>query len=171
MKYVWEQTDNNNILKENHKTKQRVQRALCAFTYSCLDLESKDYHLYRKGMNIIQNLKEKVMILKPDKGQVIMLVKKNDYIGNIKCLFSNKPKFQVLDKDPSLQCLNTVHNYLNTLFNHGEIANEENKHMRPKFAQIGRAHGLLKTHKKFYILPPFQPIVDTTNTPYYDIKS
>ena len=41
--------------------------------------------------------------------------------------------------------------------------------MRPKFAQIGRAHGLLKTHKKFEVLPPFRPIVDTTNTPYYGI--
>ena len=41
--------------------------------------------------------------------------------------------------------------------------------MRPKFAQIGRAHGLPKTHKRFEDLPPFRPIVDTTNTPYYSI--
>ena len=41
--------------------------------------------------------------------------------------------------------------------------------MHPRFAQIGRAHGLPKTHKKFEDLPPFRPIVDTTNTPYYDI--
>ena len=41
--------------------------------------------------------------------------------------------------------------------------------MRSKFAQIGRRHGLPKTHKKFEDLPPFQPIVDTSNTPYYGI--
>ena len=41
--------------------------------------------------------------------------------------------------------------------------------MRPKFAQIDRAHGLPKTHKKFEDLPPFRPIVNTTNTPHYGI--
>ena len=30
-------------------------------------------------MNVIQNLREKVMILKPDKGQGIVLVNKDDY--------------------------------------------------------------------------------------------
>ena len=63
-------------------------------------------------------------------------------------LICDETKFQVLDKDPTLQSLNTVQNYLNTLFNRGEISNNEKKSMHPKFAQIGRAHGLPKTHKK-----------------------
>ena len=83
MEYVWEQIDNNNILKENHMTKQRVKTALSAFTYNYLDLEPKDYHLDRKRMNVIQNLREKVMILKPDKYQGNVLVNKDDYIRNI----------------------------------------------------------------------------------------
>ena len=165
MKYVWEQIENKNILKKNHMTKQRVQTALRAFTYNYLDSETKDYHLYRKRMNIIQNLREKVMVLKPDKGQGIVLVNKDDYIRNIECLFSDETKFQVLDKDPALQSLNTVRNSLNTLLNRGEISNDEKKSVRPKFAQIGRSHGLPKTHKKFEDLPPFRSIVHTTNTP------
>ena len=106
MEYVWVEIDNNNILKENHTTKERVQTVLRAFTYNYLDLETKDYHLDRKRMNIIQNLREKVMIIKPDKGKGIALVSKNDYIRNTECLFSDKTKFQVLHKDPSLQSLN-----------------------------------------------------------------
>ena len=39
--------------------------------------------------------------------------------------------------------------------------------MRPKFAHIGRAHGLSKTHKTFTNVPPFCPIIDTSNTPHY----
>ena len=42
--------------------------------------------------------------------------------------------------------------------------------MRPKFAQIARAHGLPKTHKPFEYLPKFRPIINTTNTPYYGIS-
>ena len=146
-----------------------MQTALRAFTYNYLDLASKDYHLERKRMNVIQNLREKVMILKPDKYQGIALVIKDDYIRNIECLFSDKTKFQVLDKDPTLQSFNTVQNYSNTLFNRGKISNNEKKSMRPKFVQIGKAHGLPKTHKNFEVLPPFRSIVDTTNTPYYGI--
>ena len=44
-------------------------------------------------MNIMQNLREKVMILKRDKGEGIVLVNKDDYIQNIECLFSDKTKF------------------------------------------------------------------------------
>ena len=60
MEYVCEQIDNNNILKENDMTKQTVQTAPRAFTYSYLDLESTDYHLDRKRMNIIQILGRKL---------------------------------------------------------------------------------------------------------------
>ena len=42
--------------------------------------------------------------------------------------------------------------------------------MRSKFAQTGRAHGLLEIHKKFEVLPPFRPIVDTTIVDSTDIQ-
>ena len=106
------------------------------------------------------------MILKLDKDQGIVLVNKDDYIRNVVCLFSDKTKFKVLDKDPTLHSLNTVKNYLNILFNSGEISNDENKSMPPKFAQIGRPHGLPETHKRFEDLPPFRPLVDTTTNPF-----
>ena len=41
--------------------------------------------------------------------------------------------------------------------------------MRPKFAQIAKAHGLPKIHKSCSMLPSFRLIVDTTTTPYYGI--
>ena len=47
-------------------------------------------------MNIIKNHREKVMILKADEGQGIVLVNKGDYIRNIECLFSDKTKFQCI---------------------------------------------------------------------------
>ena len=118
-------------------------------------------------MNIIQNLRETVMILKQDKSQGIVLVNKDDYIRNVECLFSHKTKFQVLDKARTHQFLKTVQNYLNTLLNCGKTSNKEKK--CPKLAQIGVARGLPKTYKKCEGLPPFRPIVDTANTPYYDI--
>ena len=118
-------------------------------------------------MNIIQNLRKTVMILKQDKSQGIVLVNKDDYIRNVECLFNHKTKFQVLDKDRTHQFLKTVQNYLNTLLNCGKTSNKEKK--CPKLAQIGVARGLPKTYKKCEVLPPFRPIADTANTLYYDI--
>ena len=63
-------------------------------------------------MNILQNHRETVMILKLHEGKGIVLVNKDDYIRNVVCSFSDKTKFQVLDKDPTLYFLNTVKNYL-----------------------------------------------------------
>ena len=59
--------------------------------------------------------------------QGIVLVNKNDSIQNIECLDSDETKFQVLDKDQTLQSLDTVQNYLSTLFNRWEISNDEKK--------------------------------------------
>ena len=59
--------------------------------------------------------------------QGIVLVNKDDYIRNIQCLHSDKTKFQVLDKDQTLQSLDTVQNYLIILFNRWEISNDEKK--------------------------------------------
>ena len=41
--------------------------------------------------------------------------------------------------------------------------------MRPKFGQVGRAHGLPKIPKQFNNVPSFRPIIDTTNAPHYNV--
>ena len=49
-----------------------------------------------------------------------------------------------MEKDPTITRLTTVQNYLKTLCKRSEITEFEKKAMRPKFTQIGRAHGLPK---------------------------
>ena len=72
-------------------------------------------------------------------------------------------------EDSTLRNLSTVHTYLNTLHKRNEIALEDKNLMGPKFAQIGRTHGLPKTHKDYQDIPPFLPIVDLTSTSHYFI--
>ena len=43
------------------------------------------------------------------------------------------------------------------------------KKMRPKAAQVWRAHGLTNIHKKKTDLPSLWPIIDTSDTPYYGV--
>ena len=84
-------------------------------------------------------------------------------------LFNDTSKFTLIHEDPTLRNLSTVQTYLNTLHKRNEITLEDKNLMQPKFAQIGRAHGLPKIHKDYQDIPSFRPIVDTTSTPYYDI--
>ena len=65
------------------------------------------------------------MILKPDKEQGVVLMKKSDYKQSMERLFSDQRKFEVLNEDPTIRNLRTVQNYLNTLCNRGEITELE----------------------------------------------
>ena len=99
------------------------------------------------------------MILKPDKGNGVVLMNKADYHDAMNQLFSDKTKFKIIKNDPTLTRLKTVQNYLNNLCKRNEITEAEKKQMRPMSAQLGRAHGL----------PKITQPTDTTNTPYYKI--
>ena len=91
-------------------------------------------------MNIIQNPREKVMIA---------LVSKDDYIRNTECLFSDKTKFQVLYKDPTLQSLHRTKLFKYIIQSWG-ISNDKKKSMCPKFAKIEHM-GYQKLIKNFKI--------------------
>ena len=84
-------------------------------------------------------------------------------------MFSDASIFKKIYRDPTLMRMSSLQRYLNGLFNKGEISEQGKKDMRPMAAQLGRAHGLPKTHKEFDTIPKFRPIIDTTGTPYYDV--
>ena len=92
--------------------------------------------------------------------------KKLKYYNFLDQLFNDPTKFVILNEDPTLQNLSPIQRYLNILELRGEIRKDENKQMMLKFVQIGRAHGLPKTHKQFLRVPSFRSVIDTTNRPH-----
>ena len=170
MEDIYDQILQHNILKDDHIFKHRAQTALKAFTYNYLDLDIKGFFNDKKKIKTLQNLREKCMILKPDKGQGIVLINKTDYYSSLERLFCDKTKFQVLENDPTLTNHKTIQTYIQTLFKRGEITEKEKKEMIPKASQVGRAHGLPKIHKPYNTLLSFRPIIDTTNTPHYGVR-
>ena len=95
---------------------------------------------------------------------------KTDYYQSIERLFVDRKKFQVLDHDPTLTNFWTICNYIQTIYKRNEINENRNetemKEMKPKSAQVGRARGLPKIHKKYTDLSSFPPKIDTENTPH-----
>ena len=89
-----------------------------------------------------------------------------DYQSCMMELFADKTKFTKLNVDPTLTQLTTLQNYLQTIYNRGEITSDVYSEVHPQSTQPARAHGLPKIHKDFDNLPPFRPIIDTTGTAY-----
>ena len=98
-----------------------------------------------------------------------MLLKHEDYTNSVEMLWTDRNKFKRIDKDPTRLRLNTIQNYVNKLFDNGEINEEQKKLMRSKVEPIGRAYGLPKTHKPFQHISKSRPIIDTINTPFHGI--
>ena len=166
---LWDQIERRSLVK-NSSLQNRVKTALRAFTYSVLDIDSVRFHNDSKIVKVIKNLLHvnSLVILKPDKGWGCVILNKTDYYNSLDGIFYDTNKFQQVDADTSLTQLNSLQTFLNKLASSGrkEITTDEKDFMRPKFAQPARAHGLPKVHKVFDSLPPFRPIVDTTNTVY-----
>ena len=126
---VYDQILRNHVLNDNQIAKHRVEVALKSFTYNYLDLDFKYFGLDQKRIKLLRNLRERCMILKPDKGQGIVLINKSDYLSSLERLFNDTTKFRICSDDPTLRNLSTLRRYLNTLADRGEITDEEKKLM------------------------------------------
>ena len=73
-----------------------MQTGLRAFTYNYFDIESRDYQLDPKKTRAIRNLKERFAILKPDKGQGVVLLNKDNYTNTVERTFKDKIKFKIM---------------------------------------------------------------------------
>ena len=121
MQDVYDQILKQNIFKDDHIYRHRAQTALKAFTYNCVDLDVKQLFKDRKKIKALKNLRDRCMILKPEKGQGIVLINKAHYYQSLEQLFGDRNKFQVLDHDPTLTNLATIRNYIQIIYKRGEF--------------------------------------------------
>ena len=59
--------------------------------------------------------------MKPEKGNSIVLLNKEDYTNSMENLFTNKTVFKQLDSDPTIIRLSSLQSYLRKLKNNNEI--------------------------------------------------
>ena len=97
---IYDQIDRKKIWKEVFFVKDRTKNSLRSFTYDCLDLDLKQYFTDRKRIRLLADMSRTLTILKPDKGNGIVILKLSDYISSLKSLFNNTTKFNCLNEDP-----------------------------------------------------------------------
>ena len=61
----------------------------------------------KKELEIIKNIRKKLVILKPDKGNEVVFIGTNDYYTAVENLFSDKNKFKEIHVNPYHQSKDT----------------------------------------------------------------
>ena len=84
---VWEQIQNHGILKNDHISKVRAKTALKSFGYNYINLEVTQFISDKKSIKTLRKLKDKCLILKPDKGQGIVSANRDDYNNSLKKIY------------------------------------------------------------------------------------
>ncbi len=88
-----------------------------------------------KCIKILTNLPQKYAILKPDKGNGIVLIKINNYKLCMTDLFSDTNKFMKVNRHTTLTQLTTLQTCLKKVLNHGEITNDEYNNVQPVYTR------------------------------------
>ena len=137
--------------------------------FNLLNIDDKQLKKDAAKVRIIRKLREKVVLLTPDKGNGVVLMDKQDYVQSMEHLFADRTKFKIVKEDPTHTRMATVQQYIRMLKKTGQIDEQEYKVMYPKNAKVGRAHGSAKIHKRFERIPPLRPIIDTIGSTHYGI--
>ena len=104
-----------------------------------------------------------IALLPADKGNVTMLMKKDDYHAKIKALLDSGT-YKVLKGDPTPTHENRIGRKLRELVKQGEMSESFYQTLRTSDSQPSRIYGLPKVHKPEV---PLRPIVSCIRAPSY----
>ena len=115
---------------------------------------------------------EKIVILRADKGNSVVIVNKDDYMNGIMDVINDRSKFKKLSTDPTLTRENKLQRFLRDLKNKGKIDSEIYGKIYPIGSQPARIYGLPKIHKQraSNTIPAFRPIVSSIRTYNYQLS-
>lgn len=105
---IWDQIKTSNICHDNEYAQLKIKNALRSFAFNLIDIDDKRIFKDSKSIKIIKNLRKSLVILKPDKGNGIVLLNQADYVISIQALFHDTSKFKELKVDPTSTRLNTL---------------------------------------------------------------
>jgi hypothetical protein len=84
---VWDQISRLNKFKDGRHIQDKIKNSLRSFTYSFIDLDLREFYTDRKKIRTLTELSKDLSILKPDKGNGIVVMKRSDYLSSVTSLF------------------------------------------------------------------------------------
>lgn len=160
-----------NILDRKLKGKLVADLSHLAHSYvSSHQPSAADLKKYRVLKNLRRN--KDIVILKPDKGNGLVVMDRKAYEQGILSIISDTSKFKVNDNDPTLQREGKLQRFLRTLKSKGHLDKNTYERIYPVGSQPARFYGLPKMHKARgpNETPPFRPIVSSIGTYNYNLS-
>ena len=149
-------------MDENSATHLKTEIAHLAQNYiSSYRPSSNDLKKHRILRTLRNN--SNIIILKPDKGNGVIILDRNIYLDSCFDILNDKSKFKVLDKDPTLLREGRLKRFISLLKKNHSIDNDTYTKIFPKGSQPAKFYGLPKLHKKRenHNQPPLRPIVSS----------
>ena len=115
--------------------------------------------------------RENIVILKPDKGNGVVVLDRSDYDQGILKIINDVSKFRPIKEDPTLLREGRLQRLLRKLKKDGHLDSDVYENIYPKGSQPARIYGLPKMHKDRgpNSAPPFRPIVSSIGTYNYNL--
>ena len=83
-------------------SKIKIKNSLRGLTFNLINIEDTRIYKDSNKVKIIQELCKHVTILKPGKGNGIVLFEIKDYTDSVVHLFKGRKNFQILDTNPTI---------------------------------------------------------------------
>ena len=90
---IWEQINSHGWLKDGFNTAERAKNSLRAFVFNVLDLDNRRIRADSKKIQAIKDLLADNAILKPDKGEGVVIISRADYKASMDSTSSNSKRF------------------------------------------------------------------------------
>ena len=126
-----------------------------------------------KKLKKLKRLKKNkdIIILRPDKGNGVVVLDTSAYNNAISDLLSDDTKFKKLQSDPTLRREGQLQRYLRKLKKNGVFDSGTYRNIYPTGSQPARLYGLPKLHKvkdPRSTIPPFRPIAFVSSIGTYN---
>jgi hypothetical protein len=110
---IWEQINKNGWLKNGFTTVERTKNSLHAFVFNVLD--NPRIRTDNRKIKCIKDILVDNVILKPDKGESVVIISRSDYTTWMETLLSNRKRFRAIKEDPTPTRLSSAQRYLRKL--------------------------------------------------------
>ena len=108
---VWDQISRYNICMESHYHVERKKISLQALAFNLIYFDNNQVYKDKRKLEIIKNLRKELVILKPDKGNGVVLVRTIDYYTVVENLFSDTSNFKQIYNYPTPTRLTSLQRY------------------------------------------------------------
>ena len=166
----WEQLSELPPVTEERKHGCRTAMAEICRQYTNQKPDTRGYLLNKQHFDTIRELRKnnEIIITRPDKGNGVVLLSRDDYVQKMETILSDSTKFcrigKVEEHDRTVQQERALQAFLLRAKNNKHLSKDVYERIRPVGASRPRMYGVPKLHKKG---TPLRPILSMVNAPQH----